>query len=185
MPTYAHLAADIQGMCHLAQTRFTAVPITGKDGVILEFALSGTVPAVRFDSLYNKTSWDTFYLHGIVVDFRSQKLCVRFVRDSEKPSFVPIIDATKLDICLDDINVNDEKSIMDTVRQGLHASADGLIPNVDVEERPTEYCVYMSGLRRVTHYALANSGMAWSYDLENRELKCVVPKRNGRKRGRA
>ena len=141
MPNYAHLAADIQSICSLPSTRFTAVPVTGKDGVILEFTLSGVVPVVRFDALYNKTSWDTFHVHGIVIDFRSNKLCVRFVRDSDRPAFVPIIDATKLDICLDDINANDEKSVMDTVRQGLHASADGIIPSVDIEERATEYVV--------------------------------------------
>ena len=184
MPTYANLAADIQAICNLSGTRFTAVPVTEKDGVILEFALSGMVPAVRFDTLYNKTSWDAFHLHGIVIDFRSNKLCVRFLRDADRPAFVPIIDATKLDICLDDINANDEKSIMDTVRQGLHASADGIIPSVDVEEKATEYVVYISGLKRITHYALANCGMSWSYDCDNRELQCVVPKRNGRKRAR-
>ena len=185
MPSHTELAVDVQQLCSMNNTRFTAVPITGMDGVILEFGMSGTVPAVQFDSLYNKTSWDCYYIHGIAIDFRCSKLCVRFVRDSDKPSFVPILDATTLDIKMDDVNANDEKAIVDTVRQGMQASADGIIPEVDIEERTAEYTVYLSGLKRISHYALANSGMTWMYNFTNRELTCTVPKRNGRKRARA
>lgn len=178
------LALDVQRLCNASHTRYTAVPITGMDGVILEFSMSGTIPAVQFDAMYNKTNWDCYYIHGIVIDFRSNKLCVRFVRDSEKPSFVPIVKAESLDINMDDVNENDKKSIKDTVLQGMQSSADGIIPGVDIEEHTAEYKIYISGLKRISHYALANSGMSWMYDFTERELSCTIPKRNGRKRCR-
>lgn len=185
MPSHTDLASDIQRMCNLPTTQFTAVPVTGMDGVILEFAMLGATPAVQFDTMYNKTNWDSYYVHGIVVDFRNRKLCVRFVRDADKPTFVPIVDAKQLDIDMSDVNPNDEKAIVDTVCQGMQASADGIIPSVDIQELSTEYRVFISGLKRVSHYALANSGMGWIYDFTERELTCTVPKRNGRKRGRS
>ena len=184
MPSHTDLALDIQNLCNVQNTRFMAVPITGMDGVILEFGMSGKIPAVQFDAMYNKTSWDCYYIHGIAIDYRCNKLCVRFVRDSDTASFKPIVDAKTLDIKMDDVNANDEKAIIDTVRQGMQASADGLIPEVDIEERTADYQVYLSGLKRISHYALANSGMAWVYDFDKRELTCTVPKRNGRKRAR-
>ena len=184
MRSYTDCASDIQSMCQLANTRFTVVPVSGLDGIVLEFPLAGDLSAPRLDLLYNKTTWDTHHLHGLVVDFRHKKLCVRLVRDANKPAFVPLVNPHKLDMHTDNINSNDEQSVTDTVCQGMRASADGIVASVEVEERATEYGVFITGLRRVTHYALANSGMGWIYDVDKGELRCSVAKRNGRKRQR-